>query len=48
MITAMKLREEGIKEGKIEDAKRMIEKKMNIDLIAEITGLSREEIEKLK
>jgi len=41
-------REEGKIEGKIEDAKKMLEKKLDISLISEITGLSEEEINKLK
>ena len=45
-------REEGIKEGieqdRIEIAKKMIKKKMKIEDICEITGLTIEEIEELK
>ncbi|MCP5047452.1 MAG: hypothetical protein GY940_09795 [bacterium] len=37
----------GIKEGKLEMAKRMKEKGMDIDTIAEISGLSNEQIMKL-
>jgi len=40
-------REEGIIEGKIEVAKAMKEKKISFQDISEMTGLSREEIEKL-
>ncbi len=40
-------REEGIINRNIEIAKKMKEKKYNIDSILELTGLSREEIEKL-
>ena len=51
MTTAMKLREEGIKEGvqegKQEDAKIMLQKGYPIDDIVEITGLSKEKIQKL-
>lgn len=47
MTTAMKLKEEGIKEGKIEDARRMLEEGLAVDLIVKCTGLPREEIEKL-
>ncbi len=35
-------------EGKIEDAKKMLEKKLDISLISEITGLTEEQINKLK
>ncbi len=45
-------REEGKIEGKLEDkievSMKMLEKGYDIDTIAEITGLSKEEIEKLK
>ncbi len=40
--------EEGKIESKIEIAKAMFEKKLDINLISEITKLSIEEIEKLK
>lgn len=47
----IKGREEGIKEGEkknqLETAKKMKEKDMDIDTIIEITGLTKEEIEKL-
>ncbi len=36
-------KENGILEGRLEDAKNMLEKNMDIDLIEEITGLKREE-----
>ena len=39
---------EGLAQGKIETAKNMLKKEMNINLISEITGLSKEEIETLK
>jgi predicted transposase/invertase (TIGR01784 family) len=48
MTTAMKLREEGLQEGKQEDAKIMLQKGYPIDDIVEITGLSKEEIQKLR
>jgi len=38
----------GIEKAKLENAKRMLEKGLDIQLIIEINGLSREEIEKLK
>ena len=44
----MEGRIEGKIEGKVEDAKKMISKNMPFDLIAEITGLSIEEIKKLQ
>ena len=40
-------RKEGIKEGKLSDAKKMKEKKIDIDTICEITGLSKKEVEKI-
>ena len=39
---------QGVKQEKIEIAKRMLEKGMNLNSIMEITGLSKEEIEKIK
>lgn len=48
MTTAMKLKEEGIKEGKIEDARKMLVKGYPVDDIVSITGLSRKEVEALK
>jgi predicted transposase/invertase (TIGR01784 family) len=41
-------RDEGRKEGKIETAKNMLKKGFEIDLIVELTGLNRKEIEKLR
>ncbi len=41
-------REEGWREGKIEVARSMLQKKMDISLISELTGLSEEEIAKLE
>lgn len=41
-------KKEGLEKGKKETAKKMLEKGFDIDLIVEITGLSRIEIEKLK
>ena len=40
-------REQGIKQEKIETAKRMLNKKIDIQTIIDITGLTKEEIEKL-
>ena len=37
----------GIEKGKIEDARKMLEKGLDIDLIIEITGLSRDKIKRL-
>ena len=48
MTTAKKLKQEGKQEGKREDARRMLIKGYPIEDIVYITGLSREEIEKLK
>ncbi len=39
--------EQGMKQEKIEIAKNMLKKNMEIDLISSCTGLSIEEIEKL-
>ena len=39
---------EGIKEGIRETAKKMLNKKMQIEDISEVTGLSKSEIKKLK
>ena len=41
-------KEEGKQEEKIETARKLIKKRMDIELIIEITGLSRDEIEDLK
>ena len=38
-------RKEGRKEAKLEDAKKMLEKKIPIETIEEITGLTKDEIE---
>ena len=40
-------REEGKSEEKIDVAKKMLEKNIDISLIIEVTGLTKEEIEKL-
>ena len=40
--------EQGSKEQSIKIAKKMLEKKMDIDTIMEITGLTKEEIQKLQ
>lgn len=40
-------KEEGIKNEKIEIAKKMKEEKLQIELIVKMTGLTKEEIEKL-
>jgi predicted transposase/invertase (TIGR01784 family) len=60
MTTAEKLRkqgkqegkqeglEEGAKKAKLEDARKMVAKGYPIDDICEITGLSRDEVERLK
>ncbi len=41
-------RNEGIKETKIETAKKMLEEKLDINLISKITGISKEEIKELQ
>ncbi len=40
--------EEGKEKGKIDVARKMIDNNMSIDLIIEITGLTREQIENIK
>ena len=40
--------DQGIKEAKLEGAKKMLAEGLELSLIARVTGLSREEIEKLK
>ena len=40
-------RDQGRAEGKIDVAKKMLEKNIDISLIIEVTGLTKEEIEKL-
>ena len=40
--------EEGRKEAKLETAKKLLEKGMDIEIIMDVTGLTREEIEKLQ
>ncbi|HOQ23841.1 MAG TPA: hypothetical protein PLI94_00630 [Bacillota bacterium] len=39
---------EGILEGKLEDARKMLAKQLPEDLIMEITNLSREQLDELK
>ena len=41
--TIMEARNTGKKAGKIQDARNMLKKNIDIDLIEEITGLKREE-----
>ena len=41
-------RRAGIKEAKKEDARKMLQKKLPIEMIIEITGLTKEQLEKLK
>ena len=41
-------KEEGVKEYTIEMVKKMLDKKLDIELISELSGLSKEEIEKIK
>jgi len=48
MTTAVKLRKEGMREKACEDARKMLEKGYPASDISEITGLSLEEIMKLK
>jgi hypothetical protein len=47
--TFLKLeKKNGKRNGVIETAKEMLKKKLSIDLICEITKLSKEEVEKIK
>jgi predicted transposase/invertase (TIGR01784 family) len=39
--------EEGMKEGKLDTARELIKRGVDIDIIAEATGFSREELEEL-
>jgi len=48
MTTAEKLRKEGQKEAKLEDARKMLEEGFDEKLIVKITGLSQEAVRKLK
>ena len=41
-------REEGIKEKQMEVVKAMLKENASIDFISKVTGLSKEEIEKIK
>ena len=41
-------KEEGIKKNKIDTAKKMLAKKIDINTIIEVTGLNEEEIKKLQ
>ena len=40
-------REDGRKEGKIEIAKKMLSKNMNLEIITDITGIKKEELNNL-
>jgi len=40
-------KKEGIKEGKLKTAAAMIKKGLNLDLIAEVTGFSKQQVQKL-
>ena len=42
------IEQKGIEKGKLETAKKMLEKKLNIDLIAEITNLNLATIKNLE
>ena len=44
---ADRLRGEGKEEGKLETARKLIERGVDMDIIVEATGFSRQEIEKL-
>ena len=47
MTTAMKLREEGIREGKIEDAKRMLSDGVSVEKTTQYTGLPLEDVKNI-
>ena len=47
MAAMSKAKKEGITETKKEVAKKMLEEKVNIDIIIKVTGLTKEEIQKL-
>ena len=38
----------GIKENQIETARKLLKKNVSIDIILEVTGLTKEELEKIK
>jgi len=40
-------KQKGIRENKIETAKNMLKENISIDIISKVTGLTKEEIEKL-
>ena len=40
--------EQGAKQARLDDARRMLEEGISADVIARVTGLSREEIEALR
>ena len=42
------MRQAGIAEGKAEIAKKMLDQKINIQIIIQVTGLTKEELEALK
>lgn len=42
------LKRGGIKKAKLEDARKMLEEKAPMEFIIKVTGLTKEEIEKLK
>jgi predicted transposase/invertase (TIGR01784 family) len=48
MTTAEKLMKQGEKKAKTEDARKMLEEGLAVELIVKVTGLSRDEVEKLK
>lgn len=48
MTAAEELRKEGKKEGKLEVAKKMLQANIDTEQIVELTGLTIEEIEKIK
>ena len=47
MRARLVVKKPGMQKSKVEIAKKMLENKMDIDTIIKLTGLAREEIEKL-
>ena len=41
-------RKQGIKENQIETARKLLKKNVSIDIILEVTGFTKEELERIK
>ena len=48
MTTAMKLKQEGRQESKIEDARKMFENDADIDFVLKVTGLPKGTVEQIQ